>query len=202
MSLSLTILSLLPAAVSVFCRFQGGTSQVKFWQSEHAALMTTCITPPWCHRNSAPPEIGVSWHPDNSAIPSLSGSVSAFPKTICSFGCQNKPHFPATLVWFCLIDLLGPVQAQWLSCTLTERDLAVSHLLPNTRRQMRKYVGWTRSLYNFENWKCKYFPQPLNLSILTIYNSCWVKVLAISWVSILFLQSCVYFEPLPCLESL
>lgn len=35
-------------------RIQGGTSQVKFCQSEHAALMTTCITPPWCHRNSAP----------------------------------------------------------------------------------------------------------------------------------------------------
>lgn len=32
----------------------GGTARVTLHQGEHAALMTTCITLPWCHYNSAP----------------------------------------------------------------------------------------------------------------------------------------------------
>lgn len=37
------------------------------------------------------------WHFSN---PPLSSSVSTTPKTICSPGCQNKAHFPTTLVLF------------------------------------------------------------------------------------------------------
>lgn len=105
------------------------------------------------------------------------------------FWLPKQTAFPPTLVSFCLIDLLGPVQEQWLSCTLTERDLTVSHLLPNTRCQMPKYVRCARSLYNFENWKCKYYPQPLNLSMLSIYNSYWVKLLAILFGVYLFYRA-------------
>lgn len=32
----------------------GGSARVTLHQGKHAALMTTCITPPWCHYNSAP----------------------------------------------------------------------------------------------------------------------------------------------------
>lgn len=193
MSLSLTILSLFTGRCLWVPRIQGGTSQVKFCQSEHAALMTTCITPPWCHRNSAPLKLECLGTLTTPQSPRSLALRPRFQKQYVLLVAKTNRISLQHSVSFCLIDLLGPAQVQWLSCTLTERDLAVSHLLPNTRCQMRKYVRCARSLYSFENWKCKYYPQPLNL---TIYNSYWVKLLAISCVSILFsTELCLFRAP-------
>lgn len=107
-----------------------GTARVTLRQGAHAALMTTCITLPWCHYNSAPWNWSVLalWQLVN---PPLSSSVSTIPKTICSLGCQNKAYFPATLK--SLESHPRPVTRLYVH---HDRP-PISHLLPDT---CSKYV--------------------------------------------------------------
>lgn len=88
------------------------------------------------------PEIGASWHFDNSATPHFPALMFTSSKTVCSLGCQNKNYFPATLTRFNLINLF---HVQWSSAVRTVSDhlelaWTSSHLLPDTCYHESKYV--------------------------------------------------------------
>lgn len=124
----------LAVTVCEFRRWSEAPPESNVCQSEHVALMTTCITLALCHPNSephhlpnpstSPSETRAPWHRDNSATPPPPTQTPCplhspapcppFQRQYVLLVAKTNHISLQHLCCFCSITLLGPVQVRCL----------------------------------------------------------------------------------------